>query len=138
MGGAMCIYLGSAQGCADTPYLTVSATDITRSPATSGTQTVMAVFTPYHWTGSEWEAGNQTVRTAVIPSGEQTVRMPIPTISVVEGYTMVTAGIGWFDAQLRTLGVARVNWTDAGDYLCVAEPLDCTTGPGWIWFGYRY
>src|SRR4051794_22037629 len=52
MGGAMCIYLGAGQGCADTPYLTVSATDVSRSPATKGAQTVVVFFTTDHWTGS--------------------------------------------------------------------------------------
>jgi hypothetical protein len=108
-----------------------------RSPATSGDQTVKALYVLEGWSGSGWvKIAHQGWMTRVIRAGQSYVAFPALDISPSNfrrgSYYRVTWSVIWATPAGAGLGGTRVVSNLASDHRCVTTRYLCTSYAGYV------
>lgn len=126
------------------PYLAFSSARPTvyRSPATSGAQDVMGLYTIQRWNGSSW-SNVTSQRTAAyrIPAGYSYVQLPgvSRAPSTQRGYFRVVWVFAWADARSgASLGSTSIVPAHSGDLRCATTARPCSASAGWVRIGRAY
>jgi hypothetical protein len=111
---------------------------VTRSPATTGAQDVVIIYSLQVWNGSAWVQKTRAIGSRRIAAGYSSVRLPHLTAfpNVGRGYFRVVEGIGWFVAGTSTqLGFTAIVPHLTSDHVCTTPIRNCYAYPGYIWLG---
>lgn len=117
-----------------TLYSSVGAT-VTRSPATSGAQTVRLGYVYQGWNGSAWVTlAQQGTYARTIASGQSSVTFPALYMSPTSprGYYRMVTAVVWLDAYGRQIGQMVVAPTSTSEEVCVTTVRPCSSYPNYF------
>jgi hypothetical protein len=111
---------------------------VSRSPATSGAQDVVIIYSLQVWNGSQWVQRTTAVGSSRIPAGYSAARLPHLTAfpNVGRGYFRVVEAITWFVAGTTTqLGFTAIVPHVTSDHRCTTPMRACAAYPGYLKLG---
>lgn len=116
------------------PDVFVPAPYVTRSPATTGTQTVAIVTTLFTWTGSSWSQSAQQSGAKVLPAGQSGMPLLTSEFKINRAGSFKTQTfLHWYDASGNALGWRLSNFVQSGDYTCVGRfTASCNATQGYV------
>lgn len=126
------------------PGLRFPSMTVSRSPATSGQQTVQYDHHVYEWVSGAWRQRGVQPGAVVVPAGYGSNRTfahlyQLPQLGdsvngYGTGYWYVVTNFRWYDAASgRQLGGRTVDFNSSADYACEASRyVFCQVGPGWV------
>lgn len=135
--GQVTIYKVNGTLSNNRPQLYDVGTRVYRSPASTGSQTVLNYYQIYRWNGSSWAYFYSTpAKSRTIPAGTSWVTMPQLNIlpSQYANYYYIVQRIQWSGANGVVVGSLAATMNQSGDYQCVnVLPSKCSVGNGYIY-----
>lgn len=112
-----------------------------RSPATTGAQDVVAVYSLERWNGAAWTTQAQGTASARIGAGYGSVRMPrasfMPTSG--KGIYRVTWAFAWkVPGASANLGGGVLTANSTSDFACITPLRPCRVSAGYVQAGRLY
>jgi len=112
-----------------------------RSPATTGAQDVVAIYSLERWNGSAWTTQAQGQASGRITAGYTSVRLPrasfMPTSG--KGIYRVAWAFAWkVPGASSTLGTGILNANSTSDFACITNLRPCQVSPGYVQAGRLY
>lgn len=117
-----------------TPWVVGTGPLVYRSPASSGTQKIAAVYQLQYHDGSNWVNQAQRIHTRYLRRGDNRLRMPrIDFLPNGGGYFRVVIGVAWSNyADTIGYGSKRLVYNQYGDFTCNTR-FPCEAGAGYVW-----
>lgn len=113
---------------------------VARSPWTTGTQSVIALYTLQRWSGSTWYNVTQGSSSGRISPGQTAIRFgrfttqPTPMQAGAGSYRLAIA-FSWADAAGRNLGSSVIVSRHYGDFQCVTRGRYCESMGSYVSVG---
>lgn len=117
-----------------TPWVVGHGPAVYRSPSSSGTQTITAVYQLQRYNGSYWVNYSSRVYTRYLQRGYSWMYLPrIDFLPNTAGSFRVVIGIAWSNQyDTVTFGAKKLVYNRSGDFICNTR-FPCEAGAGYVW-----